>query len=250
MTLARRLLAGTLVLVAALVAAIVLIAGGRLRQHLQTELQTRLEHEARLIATEWSPASDAAALAARTGGALGHRVTIIDSSGVVIGDSEFDEEGRRRLENHSQRPEVVEARRVGRGTSRRHSVSAGDDEIYVAIRHPLGFVRVSLTTRSLDEIVVRAQRDVFVAGLIALVGAIGLSVLFARSISQPVVELRDVARAIAAGDLDRRPSLSAPGEVGDLASALSRMAEQLASGLNTVEVAEIHGVTRPYFVQG
>ena len=235
MTLARRLLAGTLLLVVALIAAIVLIAGGRLRQHLQAELQTRLEHEGRLIATEWHPGVDAAALATRAGDALGHRVTIIDSSGIVIGDSEFDDAGRLRLENHASRPEVVEARGRGRGTSRRHSVSAGDDEVYVAIRHPLGFVRVSLTTRSLDDIVVRAQRDVVVAGLIALVGAFGLTVLFARSISQPVVELRDVARAIAAGDLNRRPSLSAPGEVGDLAFALSRMAEQLGMRLEALK---------------
>ncbi|MDB4913887.1 MAG: phoR [Gemmatimonadetes bacterium] len=238
MTLARRLLAGTAVLVVVLVAAIVLIAGGRLRQHLQDELSNRLEHEGRLLATEWLPGVDAAALAARAGGALGHRVTIIDSTGVVIGDSEFDEAGRQRLENHSTRPEVIEARRDGLGTSRRHSVSAGDDEVYVAIRHRLGFVRVSLATRSLDEIVTRAQRDVLMSGLIALVGALGLTVLFARSISQPVVELRDVARAIAAGDLQRRPSLSAPGEVGDLATALSRMAEQLGLRLEALRADE------------
>ncbi|MES2176854.1 MAG: ATP-binding protein [Gemmatimonadota bacterium] len=235
MTLARRLLAGTLVLVAALVAAIVLIAGGRLRQHLQDELSNRLLHEARLLATEWKPGVDAAALAARTGGALGHRVTIIDSTGVVIGDSEFDEAGRRRLQNHAQRPEVVQARQFGVGSSRRHSVSAGDDEVYLAIRHPLGFVRVSLATRSLEDIVVRAQRDVLVSGLIALVGALALSVLFARSISRPVEELRDVAAAIAAGNLARRPALSAPGEVGDLAKALTRMAEQLGVRLEALK---------------
>ncbi len=97
---------------------------------------------------------------------------------------------------------------------------------------------MSLATRSLDDIVVRAQRDVLVSGLIALVGALALSVLFARSISQPVVELRDVARAIAAGDLHRRPALSAPGEVGDLASALSQMAEQLGMRMDALEADE------------
>lgn len=238
MTLARRLLAGSLVLVVSLVAAIVLIAGGRLRRHLDDELTSRLEHEARLLATEWKPGVDAAALAARAGDALGHRVTIINDSGVVIGDSEFDEAGRRRLENHYNRPEVEEARRLGRGSSRRLSVSAGDNEVYVALKHPMGYVRVSLATRNLDDIVVRAQRDVLVSGLIALVGALVLTVLFARSISQPVVELRDVARAIAAGDLRRRPSMVAPGEVGDLASALSRMAEQLEARLSALEADE------------
>ena len=44
-----------------------------------------------------------------------------------------------------------------------------------------------------------------------------------------------MARAIAAGDLNRRPSLSAPGEVGDLAFALSRMAEQLGMRLEALK---------------
>jgi len=57
-------------------------------------------------------------------------------------------------------------------------------------------------------------------------------------VSRPVIELRDVARAIAAGDLERRPSLSAPGEVGDLAIALHRMAEQLGARLEALEADE------------
>jgi signal transduction histidine kinase len=54
-------------------------------------------------------------------------------------------------------------------------------------------------------------------------------------VSRPIIELRDVAQAIAAGELERRPSLSAPGEVGDLAMALHRMTEQLASRLSALE---------------
>jgi signal transduction histidine kinase len=54
-----------------------------------------------------------------------------------------------------------------------------------------------------------------------------------------VVELRDVARSLAAGDLARRPSLAAPGEVGDLASAIHRLAEQLSSRLEALEAEEI-----------
>ena len=63
--------------------------------------------------------------------------------------------------------------------------------------------------------------------------------LFARSISQPVVELRDVARAIAAGDLTQRPALSAPGEIGDLATALHRMSEQLSTRLHALEADDL-----------
>jgi signal transduction histidine kinase len=241
-TLTRRLLAGSLIVVTVLVAAIVLLAGERLRNRLVEEKRDELERVGRLVAAEWSDGTDAAELARRAGGALGYRVTLVDSTGVVVGDTEFEPDALRRLENHLGRPEIVAARAAGVGVAQRHSTSAGDDELYVAQRHPSGYVRVSLTTRSLDEIVRGAQRDVLVAGLLALIGALALASLFARSVSKPVVELRDVARAIASGDLHRRPALSAPGEVGDLATALHRMAEQLAHRLDALE-ADDHLMT-------
>ncbi|HET7372397.1 MAG TPA: ATP-binding protein [Gemmatimonadaceae bacterium] len=235
MSLAQRLLAGSLVVVAVLVAGIVAIAGGRLRNRLADQTRRELEREARLVSTAWTGQTNADALADAAGRALGRRVTLIDSTGVVDGDSEFDDEALRELQNHYQRPEVAEARRVGVGTSMRRSPSAGDDEIYVAVRHPLGYVRVSVTTAQFRQIVAGAQRDVLWAGMIAVVGALVVAFAFSRSVSRPIIELRDVAQAIAAGDLDRRPTLAAPGEVGDLAGALHRMTEQLAARLSALE---------------
>jgi signal transduction histidine kinase len=234
-SLARRLVLGSLVVVTTLLIAVVVIAGGRLRERLVAEKTDELSRDARLVASDWRRGVDADSLAHRAGAALGYRVTLIDSTGVVLGDAEFGPEARRRLENHANRPEVEAARSAGTGSAKRRSASAGDDELYVAIRHPLGFVRVSITTARLDAVVSGAQRDVLVSGLAALIGVLVLSAVFARSISQPVVELRDVARAIAVGDLSRRPALSAPGEVGDLATALHRMAEQLATRLDALE---------------
>ncbi|MDQ2665419.1 MAG: ATP-binding protein [Gemmatimonadota bacterium] len=228
MTLARRLLTGALFVVVTLIGAVVLIAGGRLRDRLVLEKTDELSRAARLVSKAWTPRADADAIASASGEALGYRVTLIDTTGVVIGDSEFSADARRRLENHFMRPEVVGAREHGVGFARRNSASAGDEELYVAVRHPLGTVRVSMTTVRLDAVVRGAQLDVLASGLVALVGAVLLVWAFARTISQPVVELRDVARAIAAGDLSRRPALSAPGEIGDLATALNRMAEQLS----------------------
>ena len=235
MTLASRLLAGSVVVVTTLLAAIVLIAGGRLHDRLVEVQVDELARDARLVATQWRTSVDADSLAHVAGDALGYRVTLIDSTGVVVGDAEFGQDARRRLENHSTRPEVVAARARGLGSAIRHSASAGDEELYVAITHPLGFVRVSLVTSRLERVVSGAQRDVLASGLLALAGALALAWLFARSISQPVVELRDVARAIAAGDLARRPALSAPGEIGDLATAVHRMTEQLSNRLSSLQ---------------
>ena len=235
MSLAQRLLAGSLALVAALVVGIVAIAGPRLRERLADQTRRELEREARVVATEWTARVNADSLANVAGAALGRRVTLIDSTGVVEGDSEFDDEALHELQNHYQRPEVADARRSGVGTSMRRSPSAGDDEIYLAVRHPLGYVRVSVTTAQFRQIVAGAQRDVLVAGLLALVGVAVLAFVFSRGVSRPIIELRDVAQAIAAGDLDRRPTLAAPGEVGDLAVALHRMTEQLATRMSALE---------------
>ena len=235
MSLARRLLTGAMLVVLTLVAAIVLIAGGRLRDRLVAEKTDELARNARIVGSEWHALADADHVAQRAGTALGYRVTLIDTAGVVLGDSEFGTEARHRLENHATRPEVIAARSHDVGAARRRSASAGDEELYVAVRHPLGTVRVSMTTYRLDEVVRGAQLDVLASGLVALLGILLLVWVFARTISQPVVELRDVARAIAAGDLTQRPSLAAPGEVGELATALSRMAEQLATRMRALQ---------------
>jgi two-component system, OmpR family, phosphate regulon sensor histidine kinase PhoR len=79
------------------------------------------------------------------------------------------------------------------------------------------------------------------AGTAALIVAL-LAVLFvpiaARRFVGPVVTLRDQARAIAGGDLSQRPPLEAPGEIGDLATAVHRMREQLGVRLTALEADE------------
>ncbi len=235
MTLAKRLLLGSLVLVLALVTGVVLIAGSRLQNRLAEETRRELEREARLVAITWRAPLNADSLADAAGAALGRRVTLIDTTGTVVGDSEFDGQELHNLQNHSTRPEVMAAKATGVGTSTRASASEGDAEIYLAIKHPLGVVRVSVPTTKFREIVSGAQHDVLVAGLIGLVGALVIGSAVSRTISRPIIELRDVAQAIAAGRLDRRPTLSAPGEVGDLAVALHRMTEQLAARLSALE---------------
>ncbi|MEP6690008.1 MAG: ATP-binding protein [Gemmatimonadaceae bacterium] len=235
MRLTQRLVVGSSLVISVLVIVALALSGGRLRAQLRDLVAQQLTREARLVALEWRPGVEPDAIANAAGAALGHRVTLIDDSGRVTGDSDFDGPSLAALQNHAARPEVAAARATGVGVAERTSPSEGSEELYVAVRAPLGIARVSIGTAQLLEIVARAQRDVAISGLIALLIALALAVVFARQVSAPIVELRDVARAIAAGDLSRRPALSAPGEVGDLASAVHRMAEQLDSRLAALE---------------
>ena len=78
-----------------------------------------------------------------------------------------------------------------------------------------------------SALVSELRRDIAWSALAVLVIGVTLAGRLARPVSRPMEELRDVARALAAGDLSRRPALMAEGEVGDLADGLRRLAEQL-----------------------
>lgn len=240
MRLTQRLLLGALLVVGFLSVFLVVAVDRQLSVRLADDATGFLSREARLVGGLWLRDSlFPDSLADRAGAALGRRVTLVQPDGLVIGDSEFDDAALRGLQNHAMRPEVAAALRGAVGTSQRPSPSTGDDELYVAVPvEGRGVARVSLPTTSLAEVVGAARRDVMTAAMLALFGAIAIAFLFSRSVSRPVEELRDVARALADGDLARRPTLRAPGEVGELAVALRMLAEQLTSRLRAREAFE------------
>jgi len=236
--LTTRLLLGLVLGVSLLLAAVIGVLDRRLYARIGEQQISQLQSEARLLAGQWTDAAAADAVADAAGAATGHRVTLIDIDGVVLGDSEFDPPRLGTLENHRNRPEVRDALRTGSGQARRMSASAGDEELYVAVRMPLGISRVSVRTRDVEELFARSRLDILLVGVGAIVAVAIFGFFFSRSISRPIIELRDVAQSLAAGDLSRRPALSAPGEVGDLARAVHRLAEQLGARLATLEAEE------------
>jgi two-component system, OmpR family, phosphate regulon sensor histidine kinase PhoR len=225
--LAHRLLLQSLAIVAVMVVSVVVIIDYQLHSRITEQTVHDLSGEVRLLATQWRSGIDPDSLADLAGAATGHRVTLIDSTGHVVGDSEFDGLALDHLENHSQRPEVVAARGIGVGSARRMSPSTGEEQLYVALKVPQGFARVSVTTRTVEDLFDAARMGVITAGFISFLLAAILAVLFSRAVSRPIIDLRDVARSIAAGERRKHPTLSAPGEVGDLADAVYRLAEQL-----------------------
>jgi two-component system phosphate regulon sensor histidine kinase PhoR len=235
LNLTQRLIVGSLLVCGVFVVLTVLSLDFRLRNRLRDATATELLREARLVAAQWRAGIDSDSLADAAGTALSHRVTLVTGDGRVVGDSEFDEPALSRLENHAARPEISAAMQGDSGSSVRQSPSAGDEEIYAAVRTAMGVARVSYPTRAQELIVDRVQRDVLVVSVGATLLALLLAAFFARSVSQPVLELRDDAKAIAAGDLERRPSLNVGGEVGELATAFHQLAEQLSTRLRALE---------------
>ncbi|MGV3707671.1 MAG: sensor histidine kinase [Gemmatimonas sp.] len=80
--------------------------------------------------------------------------------------------------------------------------------------------------------------ELLIIAALSVVVSFGLGLLLARPVTRPIEELRDAARSIATGNLTHRPSLLVAGEVGDLADALRRLAEQSESKTEALRAEE------------
>jgi two-component system, OmpR family, phosphate regulon sensor histidine kinase PhoR len=233
-----RLLLGTLSIVGSLAAFVAFTVDSRLRRELADENTRRLARDAQFIGALWARSTDPDALADSAAASLDVAVTLVDRLGQPMGDSRLAQGQLAAAENLANRPEVAAAL-VGRtGSAARPDPSTGAPHWYVAVQSGPGVVRVDVDASLLDTAFADARRDVRLAALVAVLGAVGLALVFSGTIVGPITQLRDVARALASGDLSRRPALAAPGEVGELANAVHRLAEQLGSRLSALSAEE------------
>jgi two-component system, OmpR family, phosphate regulon sensor histidine kinase PhoR len=232
MKLVTRLFASVGLLVAAAVIGSIIAADVLLRRHLEQEIGTELEREARLVAA-FAPADSARwpEFAALAGARLGRRVTLIDADGHVRGDTEFDRASLAHLENHRTRPEVRavldSAQRVG--MNERLSASTNESQLYVAIKDGppgLAVVRVSTTLTVVNTQVHVVQRAVAGAGLLLLLAAWVVAWMLSRALARPLLRIADAARDIAAGRVAEFPDVHVP-ELAHHVDALRAMHHEL-----------------------
>ena len=238
MRLTQRLLLWSFAVGGVLVLLIVAVATRRLETRVVDAAVHELERDAHNLAANWRPGVDPDSLADAWAASLAGRVSLLAPDGRALGDSDYDPPALAQLGSLADRAEVRAAMRGASASARRESATAGIEYLYVAVRAQPGIIRVAQPTGPLDDILAGARTDILIGGLLALVVVMLLSVLFARAVSRPLVELRDVAQAFAAGDVSRRPTLVAPGEIGDLSTALYRMAGQLGSRLEALQQEE------------
>ncbi|MHB1225080.1 MAG: HAMP domain-containing protein, partial [Gemmatimonadaceae bacterium] len=236
MRLTQRLLVGSLGVIGVLVISILLVVDFRLRAGLLAEARRELEREARVVAALWTSDSDPQMIAHSAARALQHRVTLLLPNGHALGDSELEPSQIADGGDFRQLTEVAAALRDSVGWDIGRTPTG--DELRVAVLAPQGVVRVTYDLSDIGAAFDSARRGLVGAGLASMALAALIAWLFARAVVRPVVELRDVARSLAAGDLSRRPSLAAPGEVGDLANALNRLAEQLSARVDALKAEE------------
>ncbi len=94
----------------------------------------------------------------------------------------------------------------------------------------LAAVRITLEQVSWAELLPVAVLLLLVVVVLARLGG--------RYIASPIAELSEVTRALAAGDLAARPTLAGRGELGELGTAVHRLAEEFAARINALEAED------------
>ncbi|PKL06937.1 MAG: hypothetical protein CVV53_01785 [Spirochaetae bacterium HGW-Spirochaetae-9] len=189
----------------------------------------------------WSdPSSPAAAAAFCTLAArdAGYRVTLIDASGRVLGDSAAEPVT---MDNHADRPEVAEALSGKASWSRRLSATTGKWMLYAAIplREPdggtlggplSGTLRLALPLPGLMASLGDAKRSMILAALAVALTALAGSFILVRALDRPLILLANHARRLSSGDppdADPSPIKSLPSELKILEQSLDTMAASL-----------------------
>ncbi len=174
---------------------------------------------------------DADSLADSIGAVIGRRVTVIDSVGRVLGDSEEDAAGLAGMDNHLGRPEIREAGLRGYGYSIRYSHTLKKDMIYLAVpvffqERRWGYCRVAWPMSAFYS----HQKSL--AAIIALgLLASGLLLMAAfgrlwRNIVADIERVEQSAQRLIGGDLSARSptGLGSP-EIERISLTLNRLAE-------------------------
>jgi two-component system phosphate regulon sensor histidine kinase PhoR len=231
-----KLLFAALVVIAACTISLDLIIGHTWENMLRREIETSLRQKTEMFATRVAGASPASLqqITNQAAGAAGARITVIDSTGKVLADSEADPDT---MENHATRPEFVAALRGEVGSASRVSKTVGTELMYVAVPITGGAVRMAYPLTSIQEANREIRLDLLKGSAIAGLLALLLVFLATQSIGRRLLRITDFAERVAAGDLSARIQEGAGDEIAHVASALDKTARKLEEGFADLEAS-------------
>ena len=161
------------------------------------------------------------------------RVTLIGFDGVVIYDSRADAGS---LENHADRPEVIEALKEGTGSNIRQSDTLGSDMMYFAYRSEKlqCIIRVSLMLQGISAYSTSLWIPMLIMLLIAFLLCLTIALFASRSVTRPIIQLKNDTARIAEGRYEELQALHTGDEIESLSLALCDMADKLRRNFEAI----------------
>ncbi len=229
-----KLFLAALLVIAACTVSLDLLIGRTWENMLRHEIETSLRQKTAMFATRVSasPEGSLPQMTTQSAAAAGARITVIDSTGKVLADSEAEPD---KMENHATRPEFAAALRGQAGSSERVSKTLGVDLLYVAVPIPGGAVRMAYPLSAIREANRQIRRDLLQGSAVAGLLALFLAFIATQSIGRRLLRITEFAERVASGDLSARIQEGAADEIAHVASALDKTARKLEEGFTAVE---------------
>jgi len=168
------------------------------------------------------------------------RITVINSKGRVLADSEKSQAEIPQMENHLYRPEVKVALTGAIGTDTRYSSTLKIDMLYVAL--PIkdkvgipGILRLALPLESVQKTLFAIRKIVLIGLLFALAFAFILGSIVAGRTIKPINRMIQISHRFSKGDFSRRIMQVSKDEIGELAVTLNKMAQGLEDKIKEVK---------------
>ncbi|MFP4014323.1 MAG: ATP-binding protein [Chitinispirillaceae bacterium] len=175
-------------------------------------------------------------LCVKIGDEINTRITIILPTGEVIADSERDP---RSMDDHGDRPEIVEVFSGHKGVETRYSNTLNKEMVYLALpMEKMGEITAVLRLAVAIDMIKEHNRNFYqkllFISLTTLVLLAAASVLIAQWLTKPIKEINLGAQRFSRGELGTRLAIPSAEELGELAKTLNSMAETLNDRIHTI----------------
>jgi two-component system phosphate regulon sensor histidine kinase PhoR len=215
-----------------------------LRPRLEWEVEASLERQAEVVQATIGGQVFSDSLADALGEASGSRITLIDRTGRVVGDSEVGADRIPQVENHAGRPEVAAALAGSVGSAIRSSETVSLRLLYVAMPDPRGVLRVSVPLSRVDALVTRSRQRVLAGGLVTLllVGLLGSRLV--RFWQRPLTHLQETLAGVGRGETGRRVGFEGGGALAYVGKSVDEAAARIEERTAELsrETAELKGM--------
>lgn len=248
----RKIFTGYLTIILIVILSLSLVSYGIIREHYINTLSENLEKIAftleptfkNLLQQNKTALIDAEAkeLASNInqGKELGIRITVIDTSGKVFGDSEEDP---RNMENHmtESRGEIIQAYQKSKtGQSIRYSNTLNKEMLYIAIpikadNEIISILRTSLFLEDINNLLGNLKTEILYISIAATFIAIIISWIMAKGYYNPIQKLNNAAREISKGNFDVVVDIKKESELKQLAQTFNDMTGRIKDLFTKIE---------------
>ncbi len=171
-------------------------------------------------------------------------VSILDNNLVIKMDNGIDRLGERASFNFKSARATLDTLKDNNKPFVYVNRVSGNEYVYdivspiITANERLGFVRISLSSKSALLEAGKSNKRILLIGLLAITLGIVGAVFMAKRISNPINKLAVEAKAISGGDLNRNIDINSSDEVGVLADAFRYMTWSLKKHIESLIKAE------------